>query len=101
LKAKIRDGNYIYVHSDGEDRPSVLMAIRKDIERKHYGGSRNADKVGIEMMDTKCGINQSISQESPEWVKPTAEEENWNFGCLFLWFGLCYVSCFVLIMHCF
>jgi hypothetical protein len=41
---------------------------------------------------------------SPEWVKPTAEGGGLEFRMFvlsFLWFGLCYVSCFVLIMYCF
>jgi hypothetical protein len=38
------------------------------------------------------------------WVKPIAKGGGLEFRmfvCSFLWFGLCYVSCFVLIMHCF
>jgi hypothetical protein len=35
--------------SNDDDKPYVLTAIRKDIEWNHYGGSWNADKVGIEI----------------------------------------------------
>jgi hypothetical protein len=35
--------------SNGDDRPYVLIAIRKDIKRIHYGGSQNVDKVGFEI----------------------------------------------------
>jgi hypothetical protein len=46
----------------------------------------------------------SSGASSPEWVKPTTEGGGLEFRmfvCSFLWFGLCYVSCFVLIVHCF
>jgi hypothetical protein len=37
--AKIRDGNYVYIHSDSSSRPYVLTAVRKDIMWKDYRGA--------------------------------------------------------------
>jgi hypothetical protein len=51
-KAKIRDSNYIYIHSSGNDRPYVLTAIQKDLKWNHYGGTRMAERVGIEIAGT-------------------------------------------------
>jgi hypothetical protein len=41
---------------NGDDRPYVHTAIRKYIEWNHYGGSRNADKVGIEIGQLRINI---------------------------------------------
>jgi hypothetical protein len=51
--AKIRDGNYVYIYSDSGPRPYVLTAVRKDIIWKDYGGSRNPERVGIEIRNTR------------------------------------------------
>jgi hypothetical protein len=48
-KAKIRDSNYMYIHSSGNDRPYVLTAIQKDLKWNDYGGKRIAERVGIEI----------------------------------------------------
>jgi hypothetical protein len=42
--------------SSSDDRPYVHTAIRKDIEWNHYGGSRNVDKVGIEIEQLRIEI---------------------------------------------
>jgi hypothetical protein len=47
--AKIRDGNYVYIHSNSGSRQYVLTAVRKDIMWKDYGGSRGPERVGIEV----------------------------------------------------
>jgi hypothetical protein len=50
---KIRDGNYVYIYSGDNDRPYVLTAVRKDVVWNDYGGSRNAERVGIEIGNTR------------------------------------------------
>jgi hypothetical protein len=52
-KVKIRDGNYVYIYSGDNDRPYVLTAVRKDVVWNDYGGSRNAERVGIEIGNTR------------------------------------------------
>jgi hypothetical protein len=60
-KVNIRDGNYVYIYSGDNDRPYVLTAVRKDVVWKDYGGSRNAERVGIEIW--KHSHNQHISSQ--------------------------------------
>jgi hypothetical protein len=52
-KVKIRDGNYVYIYSGDNDRPYVLTAVRKHVVWNDYGGSRNAERVGIEIGNTR------------------------------------------------
>jgi hypothetical protein len=52
-KSNMRDGNYIYIFSGGNDRPYVLTAIRKDIKWTDYRGSRSPERVGIEVGGTR------------------------------------------------
>jgi hypothetical protein len=52
-KVKIRDGNCVYICSGDNDRPYVLTAFRKDVVWNDYGGSRNAERVGIEIGNTR------------------------------------------------
>jgi hypothetical protein len=52
-KAKIRDSNYIYIHSSGNDRPYVLTVIQKNLKWNDYGGKWIADRVGIEIAGTR------------------------------------------------
>jgi hypothetical protein len=52
-KAKIRDSNYIYIFSSGNDRPYVPTAIQKDLKWNNYGGTRIAERVGIEIAGTR------------------------------------------------
>jgi hypothetical protein len=55
--ANIRDGNYVYIHSDSGSRPYILTAVRKDIMWKDYGGSRGPETVGIEVGNCYTRIN--------------------------------------------
>jgi hypothetical protein len=52
-KVKIRYGNYVYIYSGDNDRPYVLTAVRKDVVWNDYGGSRNAERVGIDIGNTR------------------------------------------------
>jgi hypothetical protein len=59
-KVKIRDGNYVYIYSGDNDRPYVLTAVRKDVVWNDYGGSRNAERVGIEIGNTRIIMSNPI-----------------------------------------
>jgi hypothetical protein len=65
-KAKICDGNYIYVHSNSDDRLYILTAIRKYMEWNHYGESRNADKVGIKIEQLR--IINIYYHRNTQWI---------------------------------
>jgi hypothetical protein len=81
--SKIRDENYIYVYSGGEERPYVLTGIRKDVTWNDYGGIRNSERVGIEICGTRiiniyhhrdqtfniCGLKEEIEcSKQSKWV---------------------------------
>jgi hypothetical protein len=51
--AKIRDGNYVYIHSDSSSSPYVLTAVKKDIMWKGYRGGKGPEIVGIEVGKTR------------------------------------------------
>jgi hypothetical protein len=51
-RAKIKDGNYIYIYSDDVRKPYVITAVRKDIKWTDYGGSRSPERVGININST-------------------------------------------------
>jgi hypothetical protein len=50
---KIWEANFCYIYSGDNDRPFVLTAVSKDIVWNDYRGSRNADRVGIEIANTR------------------------------------------------
>jgi hypothetical protein len=50
--AKIRDRNYIYIHSDSGLRLYVLTTVRKDIIWKDYGRSQGPERVMIKVRNT-------------------------------------------------
>jgi hypothetical protein len=52
-KAKIKDGNYIYIYSDDVKKPYVITAVKKDIKWTDYGGSRSPERVGIDINSTR------------------------------------------------
>jgi hypothetical protein len=52
-KAKIKDGNYIYIYSDDVKKPEVITAVRKDIQWTDYGGTRSPESVGIDIHYTR------------------------------------------------
>jgi hypothetical protein len=52
-KAKIKDGNYIYIYSDDVKKPYVITAVRKDTKWTDYGGSRSPERVGIDINSTR------------------------------------------------
>jgi hypothetical protein len=52
-KAKIKDGNYIYIYSDDVKKPYVITAVRKDIKWTDYGGSQSPERVGIDINSTR------------------------------------------------
>jgi hypothetical protein len=52
-KAKIRDANFIYIHSVGGNKPYVLTAIREDMNWNDYGCVRGSESVGIEIRKTR------------------------------------------------
>jgi hypothetical protein len=81
--AKIRDSNYIYIHSSGNDRPYVLTAIQKDLKWNDYGGTRIAERVEIEIagtrlmniyhhreciLDVRCIIDELEGCNGKKWV---------------------------------
>jgi hypothetical protein len=68
-KVKIWDGNYVYIYSSDNDRPYVLTAVRKDVVWNDYGGSRNAERVGIEIGNTRI-INIYHHREKPALGQP-------------------------------
>jgi hypothetical protein len=53
-RAKIKDGNYIYIYSDDVKKPYVITAVRKDIKWTNYGGSSSPERVGIDINTTTC-----------------------------------------------
>jgi hypothetical protein len=57
-KAKIKDGNYIYIYSDDVKKPYVITAVRKDIKWTDYGGSRSP--VHVLLTYTITGTNDWI-----------------------------------------
>jgi hypothetical protein len=61
--AKIRDRNYIYIHSDSSSRPYILTAVKKDIMWKDYRGSRRPERVGIKVENTQI-INVYYNREN-------------------------------------
>jgi sialic acid synthase SpsE len=52
-KAKIRDANYAYIFSNGNEQLYILTAVRMDIKWEDYGCSRTLEKVGIEIGKTR------------------------------------------------
>jgi hypothetical protein len=52
-RAKIKDGNYIYIYSDDVKKRYVITAVRKDIKWTDYGGSRSPERVGIDINNTR------------------------------------------------
>jgi hypothetical protein len=82
-KAKIRNSNYIHIHSSWNDRPYVLTAIQKDLKWNDYGGTRIAERVGIEIagtrlmninhhreciLDIRCIIDELEGCNGKKWV---------------------------------
>jgi hypothetical protein len=51
-KARIRNSNDIYIHSSENERLYVVIAIQKDLKWNDYGGTRIAERVGIEIAGT-------------------------------------------------
>jgi hypothetical protein len=64
-RAKIKDGNYIYIYSDDVKKPYVITAVRKDMKWTDYGGSRSPERVGIDINSTRV-IN--IITGTNDWI---------------------------------
>jgi hypothetical protein len=68
-KAKIKNGNYIYIYSDDVKKSYMITAVRKDIKWTDYGGSRSPERVGIDINSTHIIIIYHHRDQQMDSVK--------------------------------